>query len=52
MAVPHSEIRAKLDADKLGGNSGTDGTFPVTSLNRNPEKSAERHTPHSSRAGP
>ena len=26
---------------------GTDATFPVTSLNRNPERSAERHTPHS-----
>jgi hypothetical protein len=26
---------------------GTGATFPVTSLNRNPGRSAERHTPHS-----
>ena len=26
---------------------GTDGTFPVASLDRDPERSAEEHTPHS-----
>jgi len=35
------------DDNRGGGNSATDGTFPVTSLNCTPERSAEQHTPHS-----
>jgi hypothetical protein len=40
-------IENQLEKSNRGGNSGPDGTLPVTSLNRNPERSAEQHTPHS-----
>lgn len=35
--IVHGEIRGQR-------NSGADGTFPVTSLNRNLERSADPHT--------
>jgi hypothetical protein len=33
---------------RTGGNSGTDRTFPVTSLNHTPKRTAAQHTLHSS----